>query len=186
MADLPQPKGTGFWRTLAFVTMYGLSAVAVTVVFFRSNQPSADTVPLTTTTNASSAATATAATGSTSGLNGPADATSATTTVPAALTQSANFTANDSYGISGSASFVNASTVLVKAFSFSGTGPKAQLELRDSSDQTLAVMKDLTNATPKGEDLVLAVPTTVDVSQVSSLAVVAPDFKLVLSRASWK
>lgn len=161
----------GIWRNLAFATVYGLSAVAVTAVFWQSNQPSADTVtPLATTTT-----------------NSTSNSRSTTTTdIPATLTQSANFTANDSYAISGSAAFVNASTVLVKALSFNGTGPKVQLELRDANDQSLGILRDLTKLELKAEDLVLAVPKTVAVDQVSSLAIVAPDFKLVLSRATWR
>ncbi len=170
---------TGIWRTLAFATVYGLAAVAVTAVFWRSNQPSADTVtPLATGSAPSSTVT--------SDFGGPASATSSSSALPAQLTQSASFSANESYGISGSAAFVNESTVLVSALSFNGTGPKVQLELRDRADETVAVLKELTKTTFSGEDLVLAIPTTVAVDQVSSIAIVAPDFKLVLSRASWK
>ena len=165
---------TGLWRNLAFVPVYGLSAVAVTAVFWRSNQPSADSVSALKTSPSSSVPTATDA------------AASSSSTVPRALTQSANFTANESYGISGSAAFVNGSTVLVKALSFNGTGPKVQLELRDAKDQSVGVLRDLTKLTLKAEDLVLAVPSSVDANVVTSIAIVAPDFKLVLSRATWR
>lgn len=172
MAELAR---TGLWRTLAFVTVYGLSVVAVTAVFWQANRPSADTVtPLTTTSPAPSTSSSSAPSPDTSGG------------LPAALSVSANLTANDAYGITGSAAFVNASTILVKALSFNGTGPKVQLELRDRQDSALAVVKDLTKLTLSSEDLVIAVPSTVDISQVNSLAIVAPDFKLVLSRAAWR
>lgn len=158
---------TKVWRTVGFLTVYALAFTAVTAAFWRSPQPSADdtTRSLVTSTSTSS---------------------SRTSHVDPLLAQAITLSSNTAYGIAGSASFVNQSTVVLKGFSIIGRGPKTQVELRDSADETVAVLRDISQLTLSKEDLVLAVPTDVDSDTVTSLVIVAPDYNLVLSRARWK
>ncbi len=165
MAD-SRPAAT--WRTIGFLAVCGLSAIAVTALFWGSPRPTADrgATPLVTT-------------------SGSSDPLNSGLSLPAHLSQPAPLGANAAYGISGTAAFVNHSTVILRQLSFIGRGPKVQVELRDSSDQPLAVLKDLSKLTLNAEDVVLAVPSTVDLSKVASLAIVATDYQLVLSTAAW-
>ena len=156
---------------------YGLSALAITFVFWRSPQPSADQVTTVASTTTTASTTATGA--------GTTTTTTTTVILPTALKTAATLDANSAYGISGNAVFTDVATVVIHQFSIIGRGPKVEIQLRDSSDTSLGTLKDISSQTLNQEDLVLAVPSTIDVSQVASLAIVAPDYNLVLSRARW-
>ncbi len=165
-----------FWRLVGFSTMYGLAALGITLVFWRSPQPSAD-VLTTTTTSSTTPTTSSTSTTTTTTSNASLDK---------ALQQVIALSANSAYGISGTASFSNPSTVLLHQFSIIARGPKIQIQLQDANGQALAVLKDISQQTLDKEDLVLTVPTTVDLAQVASLAIIAPDYSLVLSSATWR
>lgn len=163
-----------FWRLLGFTTVYGMTALAITVVFWRSPQPSADTIPVTTTSTSSVTTTA------------PTATSSAATGLDAALKVQKSFTANSAYGIKGSASFENAQTVVLHNFSIIGRGVTVHVELRDGSGSVVTMLKDISKVTYNNEDVVLAVPASADVTTVASIAIAAPDYQLVLSSAAWR
>ena len=163
---MAQGDSTARWRTIGFVTVYGLSAVAVTAVFWQSPQPSADTATQFETTRSTLTS-------------------SSVDKVPQALTKQVTLSANTAYGIQGSVSIPNAETVVAHGFSLIGRGPKVQLELRDAAGQTVVTLKDVTKETYNAEDLVLAIPATANLEAVVSFVVSAPDYQLVLSQATW-
>jgi hypothetical protein len=161
-----QEPGVRAWRTVAFVAVYGLTAVAVTALYWGTPQPTADVTGFSTSIAPSAPMTSSA-------------------TLPDRLQTAVPLSVNAAYGISGTARFENPTTVVLSELSITSRGPTVQVELRDQVGATLATLKDLSKLSLTKEDQILVVAETVDVSRVTELAIVAPDYGLVLSRARW-
>ena len=176
-------KSAKLWRNIGFASVYGLSALAITFVFWRTPQPSADTLTTTTTSVDTTSPTATSV--ATTDTTAATTSVSTTPSLSVAQKTSVALDANSAYGISGNAVFTDVNTVVIHKFSIISRGLNVQIQLLDTSGTSLGVLKDISKQTYNQEDLVLAVPNTIDISKATSLAIVAPDYNLVLSKAQW-